>query len=85
MFYDRKIKYLDYMENGDKVRSAGFVKMEVAGENCNVQVSVNGLYKTDTLRREVWICGGGKEAVLGEIDLDAGKGSFALKKYLPPA
>lgn len=68
------------MENGDKVRSAGFVKMEVAGENCNVQVSVNGLYQTDTLRREVWISGGGKEAVLGEIELDAGKGSLALKK-----
>lgn len=80
MFYDRKIKYLDYMENGDKVRSAGFVKIEVTGETCNILVSVNGLFRTDTFRREVWIGGGGKETILGEIGLEAGKGSLMLKR-----
>ena len=28
MLYDRKVKYLDYLEGGVRVRGGGFVKLE---------------------------------------------------------
>lgn len=80
MFYDRKIKYLDYLENGDKIRSAGFVKIEVADELCNIQVNITGLYSTDTFSREVWISNGSRETVLGQINLQAGRGQVQWKR-----
>lgn len=80
MYFDRQIKYLDYMENGDKVRSAGFVKIEVRDSSCTIQISVNGLYPTDTFEREVWIRGGDKECVLGEIKLVNGQGQMKWKQ-----
>ncbi|MDR2043141.1 MAG: DUF6128 domain-containing protein [Clostridium sp.] len=79
MFYDRKIKYLDYLENGDKIRNAGFVKIEALDGKCGLQVCVNGLLSTDTLQREVWIGDGERETVIGNIHLTAGKGTLALK------
>lgn len=82
MFYDRKIEYFDYLENGDKVRNAGFVKIEVVEEFCNIQVNINGLFPTDTFTREVSIWDGSREAVLGEIELKNGRGSVQWRKLM---
>ena len=45
MFYDKQIRYLEYLENGEKIRSAGFVKIEVIEKVCNIQISVTGLHQ----------------------------------------
>lgn len=82
MFYDRKIEYFDYLENGDKVRNAGFVKIEVVEEFCNIQVNINGLFPTDTFTREVRIWDGSREAVLGEIELKNGRGTVQWRKLM---
>jgi hypothetical protein len=79
MSYDRKIKYLDYLENGDKIRNAGFVKIEMADGICNMQFSINGLLPTDTIQREVWITDGTNETELGNLQLNQGKGTLSLK------
>jgi hypothetical protein len=79
MSYDRKIKYLDYLENGDKIRNAGFVKIEMVDGVCNMQFSISGLLPTDTIQREVWITDGAKETELGNLQLDQGKGVLSLK------
>jgi hypothetical protein len=79
MSYDRKIKYLDYLENGDKIRNAGFVKIEKADEICSMQFCVTGLLPTDTIQREVWITDGTKETELGNLQLEHGKGALTLK------
>ena len=32
MYYDRKIRYLDYLERGQRVKGGGYVKLEVRDE-----------------------------------------------------
>ena len=43
MWYESKIKYLEYQENGERVKGAGFVKIEVRGDVCNLHIHVNGV------------------------------------------
>lgn len=52
--YDRRIRYLDYMENGQRSRGAGFVKMERRGDRCNISLQVNGLYRKDHFTRPLF-------------------------------
>ncbi len=80
MAYDRTVKYFDYLEDGIKIKSAGFIKIELINEICNVQININGLYSTDTFQSEVWISDGQKKTVLGEIALDKGRGTLQLRQ-----
>ena len=92
MHYDKQIRYLEYLENGEKIRSAGFVKIEVMDQICNVQVNVTGLHPSESCNREVHLMGtvsadateGVKErdGVLGEITLQSGKG-ILIRKRVP--
>lgn len=78
MFYDRKIKYLDYLENKERCKGAGFVKIEVREETCNVAIQVSGLPGRDLCEKEVLLSDGQKEERLGTIKLAGGKGSLIL-------
>ena len=49
MFYDRKIKYLDYLVKGERCGNAGFIKLEVRDTVCSIAINVNGLRTTDSL------------------------------------
>lgn len=79
MLYDRKIKYIDYIENGEKIHNAGFVKIQMFGENCELYLSVNKLFSTDTFVKEICLVGDGKKFVLGNIYIQNGKGNFTCK------
>lgn len=85
MFYDRKIRYLDYWANGERIRSVGFVKIEIIDAICNIQVQINGLNLWGYLKREIRIygkmqeSGTKKETSLGEIALENGKGDWRLR------
>lgn len=76
MFYDRKIKYLDYYENGERIRGAGFLRLEVRDGSLRVELSVTGLHPTDTFERDILLEGDGKEGVLGRIMISGGRGAF---------
>jgi len=76
MFYDRKIKYLDYYENGGRVKGGGFIKLEARDGRLRVEVSVNGLHATDTFVRDVLLCGKGQEGAIGKITVKGGRGQF---------
>ncbi len=92
MYYDKIIRYLEYLENGEKVRSAGFVKIEVTDQVCNVLVNVTGLHSLESCSREVRLravnsaeaaeSASAKEGILGTILLRDGKGTL-VKKRLP--
>ena len=43
MRFERKIKYLDYLENGERVRSGGFLKLETAEELFKMELTVKGV------------------------------------------
>ena len=76
MYYERKIKYLDYYEEGEKLRSGGFVKLEIKEDKFRLEISVKGLYPTDSFVRDVILRSGGTEAALGQIAIRDGCGSF---------
>lgn len=80
MFFDKKIKYLDYMENKERVRGVGFVKIEVWDNVCELHIQVNGMHGTDNFARKVLLVGEDREAALCEITLERGKGSINMPK-----
>lgn len=75
--YDKKIRYLDYLERGNKIRNGGFAKIEVHGRECRVQINIRGLYPTDTLQGEICIHSSGKEIKADTIMLHFGTGTYA--------
>lgn len=76
MRYDRKIKYLDYCENGERVRGSGFLKTEIFEGSCKVELTVKGVRCAGELAGDVILCGAGREEVLGKIQLLGGQGEF---------
>ena len=77
--YEKKLKYFDYLENGAKKRTAGFVKIERKGEYCDIQVSVTGVGGTSSLNREIRLEFGTREETLGNLSIREGKGNLILK------
>lgn len=74
MFYDRKIKYLEDRKDGERIRTAGFVKAEVRGDVCRMSIHVSGLYGTDSFEKSILVLGGGREGKLCDIKIAGGKG-----------
>ena len=79
MFFDRKIKYLDYVENGARLHGAGFVKLELRNGKCDLQVQISGMHMTDNFKRQVLLIAQNTERLLGEVLLTQGKGGFCLR------
>ena len=77
MLYDRKIKYVDYYENGERVKGGGFVKLEIRDGILKMDLNIRGLHPTDSFVRDVVVSGSEKETVLGQIALQEGVGSFS--------
>lgn len=75
-YYERKIKYLDLLENGERVGGAGFVRVEVKGSDVSLALTVRGLHPTDTYEREVMLRDDGGEYAVGRITLKEGQGQF---------
>lgn len=76
MLYDRKIKYLDYYENGVRVRGGGFAKIEIREDSMRMELNLTGLHPTDSFDREVMLLDGRKEKVLGNMAIVGGKGQY---------
>lgn len=70
--YDRCIRYLDYMENGQRSRGAGFVKMERRDNRCNISLQVNGLYRKDHFTRPLLMMEDDGEKELCKLQLADG-------------
>ncbi len=78
MFYERKIKYLDYLIQGERHGNAGFVKIEAKGSACSLTIQVKGLRDTDSFVGNVYAQGMGREEKLCEIKLCRGMGTVCL-------
>lgn len=76
-FYDKKIVYLDYLENGEKIKNGGFVKWDVRGEDCRIQIHIRGLYTTDTLQGEIKLISRQETYGADRIGLQFGTGEYA--------
>lgn len=76
MYYDKKIKYLDYYEKGERIKGCGFAKIEAREEELRIELAVSGLYPTDTFSREVMLCSERQEKQLAQIELFQGRGEM---------
>lgn len=76
MYYDKQIRYIDYLENGEKQRNCGYVKMTVTDNRLLLEMQIKGLYETDDVASEVALEGAGTERRIGTILIRQGSGSF---------
>lgn len=76
MFYDRKIRYLDYCRNGERVKSGGFAKTEMQDESFKLEITLRGIPGADRENVDVLLCGAGKESTLGRLAIKSGFGEF---------
>lgn len=76
MQYDRKIKYFDYYEKGERIKGAGFIKLEVRENILRLELNIRGLHSTDSFVRDVILVGPETEEVLGQITIEEGIGCF---------
>ncbi len=79
MFYDRKVKYMDYCEGGERIKGCGVAKLQVRDKSLNMEVMVSGLQPEDSFQKELVIYGERGECVLGNIDIESGRGSFRFR------
>lgn len=76
MYYDKQIRYIDYLENGEKKRNCGYVKVTVTGSRLLLEIRIRDLYETDDVTSEVVMEGGGAEHRVGTVLIRQGSGSF---------
>lgn len=74
MFYDRKIKYFDYKQNGERICGGGFVKIEVRNGICSFDFRISGLHVKDTFTKQIYLVAWDKEEVLCDIHIKEGRG-----------
>ena len=73
--YQKSISYLDYLENGNKIRNAGFAKTEEINGCMRMEVQMKNLPETYNGQYELCADNGG---IVGWISLNRGKGSCCL-------
>ena len=78
MYYDRQIKYFDYKKDGIRQKGAGFLKIEIRDENCNLFLQISGLRPVDSGMEQVYGLWENHEELLGNIPLQGGRGSLEL-------
>lgn len=76
MYYDKRIRYVDYLENGEKRRNCGYVKITVTGGRLLLEMQIKGLYTTDDVASEVMLEGAGAESRIGTVIIRQGSGNF---------
>lgn len=78
MLYERKIKYFSYVENGERVRGTGFVRLEVRDKLCFLTLQMNNL-GVSNYSRPVFLLGGGRECQLCELQIKQGRGMMQFQ------
>ena len=78
-YYARKIRYLDLLDQGERIGGAGFLKTEVRGKDVSLFITVKGLHPTDTYERDVTLQMAEGELNIGQISLKGGQGQFAYR------
>ena len=79
MYYDQKIKYLEMRERGEKIKGAGFVKLECWGKNCNILIQLSCMGPAADGEREWFIFSNGKSHGIGKMEVVDGRGRLELR------
>lgn len=73
--YQKSISYLDYLENGMKIRNAGFVKLEERNGQMRMEVRVKDLPEMFSGQYDLYA---DSSDVIGAISLNRGNGSCCI-------
>lgn len=76
MYYDKQIRYIDYLENGEKKRNCGYAKVTIMDGRLLLEMRIRDLYETDDVASEVVMEGDGIESRVGTVLIRQGSGSF---------
>lgn len=74
--YYKKVIYLSYLEQGNRIKSAGFIKAEVAGTRWVFDMRVSGMAELAEKRYDIYVGNAKKEYVIGRIFLHKGSGEW---------
>ena len=84
-FYDKKVRYLNYYENGIRMQNAGYVKFEVRDYECQMLIFVKGPRLLGNGEARIWCltktvsdCCRDKR-LLGTIVIRSGQGRKAMR------
>ena len=74
MFYFKRfISYMDYFENGEKIKNAGHAKVVIENNKCTLDIHIKGLKQSDSLTVPIQTLQG---ITLGRIELMQGIGRY---------
>ena len=77
VYYDKKVIYLSEVEYGNRVKGAGFARMECRGESCSFDVHVSGMKMLAEKKYDIAVVSiSGKEYLIGRIFLHNGAGEW---------
>lgn len=74
--YYKKVIYLSYLEQGNRIKGAGFIKAEVAGNRWIFDMRVSGMAELAEKRYDIYAGNEKKEYVIGNIFLHKGNGEW---------
>jgi len=74
MFYDRKVKYLNYYESGEVLKGSGFLKVEMRDKVLRWEMSVKGAGDISGSFPILFV--GEKEVAVAELELKRGDGNL---------
>ncbi|MCX4305029.1 MAG: hypothetical protein OSJ69_04440 [Acetatifactor sp.] len=82
MFYEKKVRYLDFYRNGERIRNGGFARTEIRGERFRLELTLKGVSAAGRTAGSVILRAGEKELLLGEIRIQNGCGEFRYEEDL---
>lgn len=82
MVYDRRVRYLDYYRNGERIKGGGFARTEINGDLFKLELTLKGILASGGKTAEVILTDQGGETVLGQVRIENGGGSFRYQGNL---
>lgn len=84
MYYDKRIRYLNYYESGIKLQNAGYVKFQVREYQCQMMIYIKGPRLMGSAEALVYLItdvpGAGEERrLLGKINIRNGQGHCGVR------
>lgn len=77
MFYEKKIRYLNYFEEGERIRGSGFIKSEARDAILRIEVAIKNPGGIEGIF-PVYLLGAEREAAIGEINLQENGGELRV-------
>ncbi len=76
LFYDKRVVYLSYLEDNTKIKSAGYIRIEIKNQLFTMDMHIDVKDMPESGKYEIVAEGNGEAVPMGAIYLQNGKGSY---------